>query len=159
MRFTGLLAFGIRSASQATTIPRQSQKRCKRDGNSQAEYRRSLFPYVIRAPTLRCLGDRDGGRAGAATVRLRRDNLVVERAQIQAVALPRVEVVRRRDRAARALVLAHADVLPEGRGAAHDGRLVDLLVLVDVVGRAVRGDRANEGAADVVRVVLLDVVL
>jgi hypothetical protein len=62
----------------------------------------------------------DGRRARATAVRLGQHDLVVVLAKVQAVALPRVEVVANGDRAARALVLADADVLPERRRAALD---------------------------------------
>ena len=66
------------------------------------------------------------------------------------------------DSSAGALVLADREVLAESAGAL-DGRLVDLGVLADLVGRAVAGDTADGlGAADragVVAVVLNDVVL
>ena len=66
------------------------------------------------------------------------------------------------DSAASALVLADGEVLAESAGALN-GRLVDLGVLADLVGRAVAGDAADGlGAADgarVVAVVLDDVVL
>jgi len=71
-------------------------------------------------------------------------------------------VVGDSDSAAGALALADREVLAESAGAL-DGRLVDLGVLADLVGRAVAGDAADGlGAADrarVVRVVLDDVVL
>lgn len=61
-----------------------------------------------------------------------------------------------------ALVLADREVLAESAGTL-DGRLVDLGVLADLVGRAVAGDAADSlGATDrarVVAVVLNDVVL
>lgn len=66
------------------------------------------------------------------------------------------------DSSASALVLADREVLAEGAGAL-DGRLVDLGVLADLVGRAVAGDAANGlGTTDrarVVAVVLDNVVL
>jgi hypothetical protein len=116
-------------------------------------------PDSSSSPHAAHLRDGDGGRSRATTVRLGGNDLVVEGAEVEAVALPRVEVVARGDGAAGALALAHADVLPE-RLRARDRRLVDLLVLVDVVARAVRGDRANEGTTRAgPSVVLLDVVL
>lgn len=84
--------------------------------------------------------------------------MVVEGAHAQPQPRPLVEVVRSRDGAAGALGLAHRDVLVEGRRAL-DGRLVGARVLVDVVGGAVAGEAALEGAAAVGRVILLDVVL
>lgn len=63
--------------------------------------------------------------------------------------------------AAGPLVLTVADVLPEGAGSL-DGGLVDLLVLPDVVDRAVAGDGADLLAlsgASAVAGVLLNVVL
>lgn len=81
-------------------------------------------------------------------------------AQIQSQLPEGVEVVPRGHGSARTLVPADGKVLPEGRGAL-DGRLVDALVLVDVVGRAVAVHGAQQGvaAAGVVGEVLHDVVL
>ena len=77
---------------------------------------------------------------------LGRDNLVVERAQVHAKLGPLRNVVGERDGAAgAALARAHRDVLVEGGGAL-DRRLVDLLVLVDGVGGAVRGKGALDRA-------------
>jgi hypothetical protein len=71
-------------------------------------------------------------------------------------------VVGDRDSSASTLVLADREVLAESAGAL-DGRLVDLGVLADLVGRAVAGDAADGlGATDrarVVAVVLNDIVL
>ena len=80
----------------------------------------------------------------------------------EAVVLPCVEVVCDSDTALAAFVLADGEVLAEGAGAL-DGRLVDLGVLADLVGRAVAGDAADglrtADRAWVVAVVLNDVVL
>lgn len=82
--------------------------------------------------------------------------------QVHAELLPGVEVARGGDgSAAGTLLLPVADVLPEGAGSL-DGRLVDLLVLPDVVNGAVAGDGAHLlalRAAGAVGGVLLDVVL
>lgn len=69
-------------------------------------------------------------------------------------------MIRGGDRAAGPLVLADGPVLVEG-GRADDRRLVDLLVLVDVVGGSVAGDGAlvrHARARIVAAVVLEDVV-
>lgn len=90
------------------------------------------------------------------------EHLVVEVAGGESVVLPGSEVVSHGDSSAVALALADGEVLAESAGAL-DGRLVDLGVLADLVGRAVAGDAADSlGAADrawVVAVVLDDVVL
>ena len=90
------------------------------------------------------------------------EHLVVEVAGGESVVLPGIEVVGNGNSAAGALVLANREVLAESAGAL-DGRLVDLGVLADLVGRAIAGDAADGlGAADrarVVAVVLNDVVL
>jgi hypothetical protein len=106
------------------------------------------------------LPDVHGGSALAATVSLGVEDLVVVRPKVHAVAAPSVEVRARRDGAAAARRLANADVLHERLGA-RDRRLVDLLVLVDVVVRAVGLNRADEAEAGRRRrrVVLHDVVL
>lgn len=82
--------------------------------------------------------------------------------QLHAVRGPGVEVALGGDgSAAGTLVTPVADVLPES-GSASDGRLVDLLVLPDVVDGAVAGDLADLLAlsrAGAVAGVLLDVVL
>jgi hypothetical protein len=83
-------------------------------------------------------------------------------AELQAVGGPSVEVALGGDgSAAGTLVDTVGDVLGEG-GGADDGRLVDLGVLPDVVGRAIAGDGADLGAlsgTSTVGGVLLDVVL
>jgi len=109
-----------------------------------------------------CLtADLDVGRSGAAE-RLDGEDLVVEVAGGESVVLPGGEVVGDGDSSAGALVLADREVLAESAGTL-DGRLVDLGVLADLVGRAVAGDAADSlGATDrarVVAVVLNDVVL
>ena len=90
------------------------------------------------------------------------EHLVVEVAGGESVVLPSIEVVGNGNSAAGTLVLADGEVLAESAGTL-DGRLVDLGVLADLVGRAVAGDTADGlGAADragVVAVVLHDVVL
>ena len=83
--------------------------------------------------------------------------------QVHAELGPSVEVALGGNSAAAGpLVNTVADVLGEG-GSSLDGRLVDLGVLADLVGRAIAGDAADGlGAADrarVVAVVLNDVVL
>jgi hypothetical protein len=101
------------------------------------------------------------GRSGSAES-LDSEHLVVEVAGRESRLLPGSEVVGDGDSSAGALVLADGEVLAESAGAL-DGRLVDLGVLADLVGRAVAGDAADGlGAADrarVVAVVLHDVVL
>ena len=103
----------------------------------------------------------DVGRTSSAEG-LDGEHLVVEVAGRESVVLPSIEVVGNGDSAAGALVLADREVLAESAGAL-DGRLVDLGVLADLVGRAIAGDAADGlGAADrarVVAVVLNDVVL
>ena len=103
----------------------------------------------------------DVGGSGAAE-RLDGEDLVVEVAGGESVVLPGIEVVGNGNSAAGTLVLADGEVLAESAGTL-DGRLVDLGVLADLVGRAVAGDAADGlGAADrarVVAVVLDDVVL
>lgn len=103
----------------------------------------------------------DVGGSGAAE-RLDGEDLVVEVAGGESVVLPGGEVVGNSDSSAGALVLADREVLAESAGTL-DGRLIDLGVLADLVGRAVAGDAADGlGATDrarVVAVVLNDVVL
>lgn len=104
-------------------------------------------------------GDSDGG-ATAALVSFRGDDLIVESTQVHAQASPGVEVIRGGDRATGPLVLANGPVLVEG-GRALDRRLVDLLVLVDVVGGSVTVDGAfvrHARARIVAAIVLEDVV-
>jgi hypothetical protein len=67
--------------------------------------------------------------------------LVVERAHLESELLPRVEVVRGRDGAARTLGAADTPVLVEGRSALDRG-LVDTRTLVDVVRGTIRCDCA-----------------
>ena len=75
-------------------------------------------------------------RASTALVALSRDDLVVVRSEVHAVARPGVEVVLHVDGAADALVLANRPVLLESPGAVN-GRLVVAGGDVDVVGVAV----------------------
>jgi hypothetical protein len=100
-------------------------------------------------------------RSGSAE-RLDGKHLVVEVAGRESGFLPSSEVVCNGNSSASALVLADREVLAESAGAL-DGRLVDLGVFADLVGRAVASDAADGlGAADrarVVAVVLYDVVL
>ena len=118
-----------------------------------------ITPHSLLNPYL--TADLDVSRAGSAE-RLDGKHLVVEVAGGESVVLPGSEVVGDSDSAAGALALADREVLAESAGAL-DGRLVDLRVLADLVGRAVAGDAADGlGAADrarVVAVVLHDVVL
>src|SRR5262249_39190508 len=83
----------------------------------------------------------------AAVVALRRQYLIRPAGtQGHSLALPGADVVAERDVAVRAgapLRLPHAEVLPE-RLSAVDGRLAHLLVLVDVVGATVAGDRSHQ---------------
>lgn len=108
---------------------------------------------------------RDGvlGVSTSTSPSLGREDLVVHAGtQIQTSLGPRVKVALCRDgTAARSRSAAVRDVLPEG-GSAGDGRLVDLLVLPDVVGRPVAVYGADLGALSRARAVvgvLLDVVL
>lgn len=72
------------------------------------------------------------------------NGLVIHRAQVHAELGPRSEVVGGgHGSAAGALVGAHRDVLPKGAGGAGNGRLVDLLVLPNIVGGPVAGERAD----------------
>lgn len=112
---------------------------CRRHGGRRRGGRRARGRAGASRP------DRDVG-GPAAEVPLRREDLVVERAHVQARRLPRVEVVRGRDGAARAVRLTHGPVLVERCGAL-DGRLVHARLLVDVVGGAVGDDGALERAA------------
>ena len=80
--------------------------------------------------------------ASAAAVALSRNDLVVVRAKVEAIASPGVEVGLHVDGAADALVLADRPVLTEGPGTV-DGRLVGPGRDVDVVVAAVRGDAAK----------------
>lgn len=118
-----------------------------------------IAPHDLLDPNL--TADLEAGGSGAAEC-LDGEHLVVEVAGREAVVLPSSEVVGDGDSAAGALVLTDREVLAESAGAL-DGRLVDLGVLADLVGRAVAGDAADGlGAADrarVVAVVLHDVVL
>jgi hypothetical protein len=121
----------------------------------------SAIPKCHAATNL-CGGDGVLGVSGSVAPALGGEGLVVVGAEVHAELGPGVKVARGGDGAAAgALLLAVADVLPEGRGALDRG-LVHLLVLPDVVGRAVAGDRAHLlalcGARTVARV-LLDVVL
>ncbi len=104
--------------------------------------------------------DRDAGVAAAAAPGLGRQDLVVHRAQVHALAGPGVDEVGEGDGPAAARRGPDRQVLPEGRGAL-DGGLVDLLVLDDGVRAAVAGHRAHVLARVVGRadVVIDDVVL
>jgi hypothetical protein len=68
------------------------------------------------------------------------NDLVVQRPQVHPVRRPRFEVVLDGDGAAGSRGVPHGDVLVEGR-CAHDGRLVDTLVLIDRVGPSIARDR------------------
>jgi hypothetical protein len=81
-------------------------------------------------------------RASTALVALSRDNLVVVRAKVEAVARPSVEVVLHVDRAADTLILTNRPVLAEGPGAV-DGRLVGPGGDEDVVVAAIGGVAAQ----------------
>lgn len=99
--------------------------------------------------------------SGSTSPALSRNDLVVERAQVHAKLLPLCNVVGKGDGAAgAALALAHRDVLVEGGGAL-DGWLVDLLVLVDGVCRAIACECALHSAlaSAATRGAVLDVVL
>lgn len=101
-------------------------------------------------------------RRSGSTERLDGKHLIVEVAGRESGLLPLSEVVGDGNSSASALVLANREVLAESAGTL-DGRLVDLGVLANLVGRAVAGDGSDVlGAADrarVVAVVLHDVVL
>ena len=97
----------------------------------------------------------------SATEAFSRDNLIVERAQVQAKLGPFRNMVSEGDCATGApLALADGDVLVEGCRTL-DRRLVDLLVFIDGVRRAVARERALHGAlaSGAAAVTLLDVVL
>jgi len=101
------------------------------------------------------------GRSRRA-VTLSGENLVVERTEVQAERSPRVEVVRSRDRAGRALVLANGPVLVEGSRTL-DGRLVHAGALIDIVrrpigvhGTLVRQTRGGVVGAEVLENVVLN---
>lgn len=80
--------------------------------------------------------------------------------QVHPQTSPGLEVIRGGDCAAGSLVLADGPILVEG-GRADDRRLVDLLVLIDVVGGSIAGDGAlvrHARARIVTAIVLEDVV-
>jgi hypothetical protein len=109
----------------------------------------SQSPHHTSHPVIYlCLtADLEVRRSGTAE-RLNSKHLVVEVASREAIVLPSSEVVSNSNSPAVALVLADREVLAESAGAL-DGRLVDLSVLADLVGRAVAGDAADGlGAAD-----------
>lgn len=85
-------------------------------------------------------------RGSAAAPALHGDNLEVHRTQIQTSLGPRIEVVLNRDSAAGPCGASDGDVLVEGRRA-HNGRLIDALVLPDGIGASVTGQRALLRAA------------
>src|SRR5690606_12974975 len=97
------------------------------------------------APTAGALAHGDVGGAGGL-VPLGRHDLVVVAAEVHPRACPRVEVLRDRDRARGALLLAHAPVLVVGRGA-HVCPLGDALRAVDMAG----ADAGRNGAEDLAR--------
>jgi hypothetical protein len=106
------------------------------------------------------LGNSDGSRS-TALVTLGVDNLVVVGAETHSKPRPSVEVVCSGDSSAAALVPADGPVLVEG-GSSDDGRLVHLLVGVDIVDGSIAGHGSLVGhaAAGVVfAVVLHDVIL
>ena len=82
-------------------------------------------------------------RATTALVTLGRNDLVVVRAKVEAVARPGVEVILHVDRAADAPVLADGPVLLESPGAVDRG-LVGAGRDVDVVDAAIGGEAALE---------------
>lgn len=85
--------------------------------------------------TASALAERDLSRATAAPT-LDGHDLVVQRAKVHARLRPCIEVVLHGNRTARPGALEDRDVLVEGRGALN-GRLVDLLVLPDIIGATV----------------------
>ena len=106
------------------------------------------------------LGNSDGRRA-TALVSLSADNLVAMGAHTHSKLRPSVEVVSSGDSSAAALVPADGPVLIEGGGICGDGRLVHLLVGVDIVDGSIRSYGSLEGhaAAGVVfAVVLHDII-
>jgi hypothetical protein len=107
-------------------------------------------------------GDSVLGVAASVAPTLSGEGLVVVLTQVHAELLPGVEVALSGDgTAAGPLALPVADVLGEG-GLAHNGRLVDLGVLPDVVDGAVAGNSTHLLAlsrARSVAGVLLDIVL
>src|SRR6185437_6256470 len=121
----------------------------------------SSTPAAATAPTGATLAHRDVGGAAATAPGLGREDLVVQRAQVHAVAGPGVEEVLRGDGAAAGRRGTDRQVLLEGTVVALDAGLVDLLVLVDVVRAAVTGHLPHVRAGRVRRaaVVLLHVVL
>src|SRR5688572_12954565 len=81
-------------------------------------------------------------------------------AEVHAVRGPRIEVIAGGDRSTDPPLLTHAPVLVE-RARAFDGRLVDALRAIDVIGAAVAGHRAHEplSARRTVRAPALDDVV
>lgn len=107
-----------------------------------------------------CLRNRNG-RGAAALVSLGRHNLVIEATHVHAKRSPSFEVVGSGHGTAGSLVLANGPVLVECRRAGDRG-LVHLLVLVDIIHRAITGDSTlvGHGRAWVVGAVIFqDVVL
>lgn len=80
-------------------------------------------------------------RRTAAKVALGSNNHIVERSQIHTQVLPGSEVVARCDSSLGTLVLTNRPVLSEGRST-FNGRLVDSLAGIDVVGAAIASNRA-----------------
>lgn len=88
----------------------------------------------------------DGDVGGpAAVVTLRGDNLVVVCTHLETGSSPSAEVVASGDGAGCTVRLADRPVLVEG-GRALNGRLVDTLVEIDVVDRAIGSDGSLVGA-------------
>ena len=101
------------------------------------------------------------GRGPTALVSLGADNLVVVGAETHSELSPSVEVVSSSDSSAAALVPTDRPVLVEG-GRSGNGRLVHLLMGVDIVDGSISGHGSLEGhaAAGVVfTIVLHDVIL
>lgn len=99
------------------------------------------------------LAERDLSRAAAAPA-LDCHDLVVQCAEVHARLRPGIEVVLHGNRTARPGALADRDVLVEG-GGAQNGRLVDLLVLPDIIGATVTRHSALVCTGSLVSVVNL----
>lgn len=109
------------------------------------------------AATASALAERDLSRT-AATPALDSHDLVVQGTEVHASLCPGIEVVLHSNRTARPGALADRDVLVEGRSTLN-GRLVDLLVLPDIVSASVARHSALVRACSLVSVVNLhDVV-
>ena len=90
------------------------------------------------------VADRLRGSAASAPA-LNGDDLEVESSEIHSGSGPGPEVVLNGDGAARTAALAHRNVLIKG-ARAHNGRLIDALILPNHIGAAVTGNGALLGA-------------